>query len=102
MVCTPMAPRANAIRFAVDPRDVPPVKAARRLHLTLAEFEEMLPQLLARGFPRPDITTGMYDLKAIDAWQDARSGLAPTLTEAAPLRNAAEVYKERSQRLANG
>jgi hypothetical protein len=97
-----MPPRPNSIRFPVDPRDVPPEKAARRLHLTLAEFDSKLPELLARGFPRPDPTTGMYDLVAIDAWQDARSGLASRLTEQAPLRNAADVVRERSQRLANG
>src|SRR5690606_9130818 len=46
--------RGNAavtIRFQVDPRDVPPEKAARRLGLTLERFEDLLPRLLARGFP---------------------------------------------------
>jgi hypothetical protein len=81
---------------------VPPAKAARRLHLTLVAFNEVLPQLYARGFPRPDPTTGMFDLKAIDAWQDARSGLSPALTVDAAPRNAAMVFKERVERLANG
>lgn len=66
------------IRSQVQPRDVPPVKAARRLHLTLAEFERLLPRLLKRGFPPPDPDTGNFDLKAIDAWMDARSGLVVT------------------------
>jgi hypothetical protein len=97
-----MPPRPNSIRFAVEPRDVPPEKAARKLHLTLAEFNEVLPELYARGFPRKDPTTGMFDLKAIDAWQDARSGLSPALTEQPLLRNAADVFEERARRLANG
>ncbi|MCS0497917.1 hypothetical protein NVS89_22760 [Ancylobacter sp. MQZ15Z-1] len=59
----------------MDPRDVPAEKAARRLHLTLAEFEAKLLSLQDRGFPRADPTTGMFDLKAIDAWMDRRSGL---------------------------
>lgn len=60
------------LRFSVDPRDVPAEKAARRLHLTLAEFEKVLPALYGRGFPRPDPTTGMYDLDAIDEWRRRR------------------------------
>ena len=62
----------QAIRFAVDPRDVPTVKAARRLHLTEAQFLKIIERLIARGFPRPDSTTGMYDLRAIDHWMDRR------------------------------
>lgn len=41
---------ARRIRFPVEPRDVPPEKAARRLHVTLAEFTVMLPALMDRGF----------------------------------------------------
>lgn len=44
---------SDRLRFRVDPRDVPAEKAGRRLHLTLAEFEAKLPELLARGFPLP-------------------------------------------------
>jgi len=67
-----IAPRAAAIRFPVEPRDVPAQKAARRLHLTEDQFELKLPDLLARGFPPADPTTGMFDLDAIDAWRAAR------------------------------
>src|SRR5271166_2619549 len=67
--------KASSVRFAVEPRDVPPEKAARRLHLTLTEFMAKVPQLLERGFPQSDPTTGMFDLKAIDKWMDRRSGL---------------------------
>ena len=35
-------PRQAEIRYRVDPRDVPPEKAARRLHLTLARFNEFM------------------------------------------------------------
>jgi hypothetical protein len=56
----------------VEPRDIPAEKAARRLHLTAAQFAEMLPQLFARGFPKPDPTTGMFDLEAIDEWRRRR------------------------------
>jgi hypothetical protein len=90
-------PRAPNIRFRVDPRDVPGEKAARRLHLTVADFELKLPQLLERGFPPPDVTTGMFDLSAIDEWMTSRHNPMPTpelIAEARP-RNAAEVFTER-------
>jgi hypothetical protein len=64
--------KANSIRFAVEPRDVPVQKAARRLHLTEAEFLANLDELQARGFPQPDPTTGMFDLKKVDEWMDKR------------------------------
>jgi hypothetical protein len=93
---------ASSIRHAVSPRDVPPEKAARRLHLTLAQFQVALPELQARGFPKPDPTTGMYDLVAIDRWMDARSGLGPGLTAGTTPRNAHEVFSAREARLLNG
>ncbi|MBK5958567.1 hypothetical protein CCR97_10150 [Rhodoplanes elegans] len=60
------------MRFRVDPRDVPPEVAARRLGVTAERFAAMLPSLIARGFPRPDPDTGNLDLTAIDRWCDAR------------------------------
>jgi hypothetical protein len=63
---------AAKIRFRVEPLDVPPVKAARRLHLTLEQFHEKLPELCSRGFPSPDPTTGNYYLPAIDRWMAER------------------------------
>jgi hypothetical protein len=57
------------MRFRVEPRDIPPEVAARRLGLTSVQFQERLPQLLARGFPPPDETTGNYCLEAVDAWR---------------------------------
>ncbi|WP_237480771.1 hypothetical protein [Lichenibacterium dinghuense] len=70
------APQTTAVRFRVDPRDVPPVKAARLLGLTLPSFEDVLPRLRERGFPVPDPDTGHFDVKAIEDWMDRRSGLA--------------------------
>jgi hypothetical protein len=60
------------MRFRVEPRDVPPEMAARRLGKNVAEFKTVLPNLIARGFPRPDPDTGNFDLHAIDRWCDAR------------------------------
>jgi hypothetical protein len=60
------------IRYRVDPGDVPPEKAALRLGLRLDQFNEMLPRLLARGFPSADPDTGFFDLDAIDAWRRSR------------------------------
>jgi hypothetical protein len=85
----------SRIRFAVDPGDVPPEKAARRLHLTFDEFQEKLPALLQRGFPPPDATTGMFDLDAIDAWRRARFPRLFRLTESGDARNSREVARAR-------
>ena len=92
-----MQPRSATIRFRVDPRDVPAEKAARRLHLTPGEFAAKLPELLRRGFPAPDPTTGMFDLAAIDQWMTARHGPV-ALTAESKLRNAQEVLGERRAR----
>src|SRR5262245_10001186 len=83
------------MRFRIEPRDVPPEVAARRLGKTFAEFGAALPDLIARGFPQPDPTTGNFDLAAIDRWCDARhphlfAGAAPMQA-----RDAAKVAKER-------
>lgn len=77
-----MSPIPSDIRYRVDPGDVPADKAARRLHLTPARFAELLPDLLARGFPPADPTTGMYDLDAIDLWRSTRHRKASGLTAA--------------------
>jgi hypothetical protein len=60
------------------------------MHLTLAEFEAKKEQLFARGFPRPDATTGMYDLTEIDRWRAQRH-----LTNASTARDASESFGER-------
>jgi hypothetical protein len=91
--------RSTSIRFRVDPRDVPAEKAARRLHLTPADFQVKLPELVARGFPRADPTTGMFDLTAIDEWMTARhSARACALTAEPKPRDAKEVFGDRRGR----
>ena len=83
------------MRVRIEPRDVPLEVAARRLGKTRAELEAVLPDLLARGFPQADPTTGNFDLAAIDRWCDGRhphlfGGAAVMLA-----RDAAMVAKER-------
>jgi hypothetical protein len=84
----------------VEPRDVPPELAARRLGIELAAFNGNLSALLARGFPEPDATTGNFDLKAIEVWMDRRSGIAPTPVPAA--KDATAVVPGRLGRLVDG
>lgn len=96
-------PRGNAIRYTVDPRDIPPEKVARLLHQTPDEFEARKAALFDRGFPQPDPTTGMYDMVAINAWMDQRHRLTSgASTERQTARNTAEVAAERQRRLLNG
>ena len=70
-----MKPAAGNIRYPVEPKDIPPAKAARRLHLSIDEFRAKLPELLKRGFPPADPTTGMFFLPAIDKWMERRHEL---------------------------
>ncbi len=88
-------PRPSAVRYRVEPLDVPPSKAARRLHLTLDEFRQKLAALEARGFPHPDPTTGNYYLPAIDQWMASRTGL----TAATRSPNDEDLISERIARL---
>src|SRR5215469_1312724 len=41
--------------------------------LSLDAFRDALPELVARGFPQADETTGNFDLDAIDAWRRNRN-----------------------------
>jgi hypothetical protein len=91
------APKANSVRFAVEPRDVPPEKVARRLHLTPSEFDALLPALRARRFPNPDPTTGYYDLKKVDAWMDARD-----LGANSGARDARDGFRDRIAKVTHG
>ena len=92
-----------SIRFPVDPRDVPAEKIARRLGLLLHEFVAYLPGLRDRGFPPPDPTTGMYDMKAVEAWMDRRHPLTGgSLTEQCVPSDAAAVSAWRQKELLNG
>jgi hypothetical protein len=60
------------MRFRIEPGDVPAEMAARRLGLSLEQFEKMLPALLQRGFPPPDPTTDNFCLEAVDQWRIRR------------------------------
>jgi len=97
-------PTPAEVRFRVDPADVPPEKAARRMHLTIERFKELLPKLLARGFPAADPDTGNYDLDAIDAWRRSRYPqlFSNRLTLAPTARNARDVVAERVARIRGG
>ena len=92
---------SSHLRHRVDPRDVPAAKAARRLGLTLAQFDLVKPDLFARGFPMPDPTTGLFDLKAIEHWMNSRSKLGNHLTGPTLPRNAEEVFGDMARRLLN-
>jgi hypothetical protein len=87
-----------SVRYHVTPRDAPAAVAARVLGLTESQFAEKLSELLARGFPKPDETTGLYDLDAIDVWRRRRH---PQLFLTAPeqARDARAVFSERLARL---
>jgi hypothetical protein len=90
------------MRFHIEPRDVPLEVAARRLGKTRADFETMLPDLLARGFPQPDPTTGNFDLPAIDRWCDARHPHLFGAGAAMQARDAGTVAKERIAAMRRG
>ena len=61
------------MRYHVEPGDVPPKEAAKRLGIALENFTARLPNLIARGFPKPDPDTGNFDMDAIDAWRRSRN-----------------------------
>jgi hypothetical protein len=92
----------SKLRFHVKPGDVPPSVAARRLGMTLSEFERKLPELLSRrpAFPAADPTTGNYDLDAIDAWRKARHpGL---LGDPAPQQAPSTLTRDRLRLMGGG
>lgn len=90
--------RPPAYRHRVVPRDVPPDVAAKRLGLTLVQFEEALPALLDRGFPPADCTTHLYDLVRVDQWMDERHGTGA----GRPLRQAGDVFQGRMRQMLDG
>ena len=90
------------MRFRIEPRDVPPEAAARRLGKTFAEFNAALPDLLARGFPQADPTTGNFDLAAINQWCDARHPHLFGGAAAMQARDAKDVVQDRLAKLKAG
>lgn len=59
-------------RLRIAPGDVPVVAAAQRMGMTAEAFSAALPNLIARGFPKPDPDTKNFDLDAIDAGRRSR------------------------------
>lgn len=82
--------------FKIQPGDIPAYAAAKRMGLSETCFLVALPDLIARGFPKPDITTGLFDLTAIDEWRAARHR-GETKTRALDAR---DVLQSRLPRLA--
>ena len=76
--------------------------AARRLGLTLAQFEVVRARLEARGFPKPDPDTGHYDLAAVDRWCDARNPQLFGLTAIPTARDARTFCGDRLARFSGG
>jgi hypothetical protein len=70
---------------------LPPTKVARWLFLSIDGFNEALPALLKEGFPKACPVTGHYDMRALEAWQDKRSGLVGGL----PVEDRTAVMRER-------
>ena len=81
----------------VEQRDVPAIGAARRLGLSLDQFNTCKFGLFDRGFPKPDPTTGNYDLDAIDQWRKLRHpqlfAVSAPLTPANRPRDAREKFR---------
>jgi len=88
-------------RFKIVPRDVAASAIARLLGVSEAGFVDCLPNLLARSFPDPDATTGNCDLKAVENWQDRRSGLAGKIV-ANFAKDASSVVENRLKAMRNG
>jgi len=89
-------------RFHIEARDVPSNEAARRLGVSLEQFQELLPRLCSRGFPGPDPDTGNFDLAAIDRWCDARHLHLFGAGAQMQARDAKEVAKNRIAAMRRG
>ena len=94
-------PPAMTMCFKIVPRDVPASAVSRPLGISEAHFANCLADLLARGFPGPGATTGNFDLKAVEAWQDRRSGLSGAIV-AGMAKDAGAVVAERLAAMRNG
>jgi len=96
------AGRGRMMGLRVDPRDVPAEMAARRLGISLTDFNTALPNLLARGFPAADPDTGNFDTQAIDKWCDARHAHLFGVGTDMRARDAATVARDRIAQLRRG
>jgi len=90
------------MRYRIESRDVPPEEAARRLGIKPNIFADKLPNLFARGFPRPDPDTGNYDLQAIDRWMDSRNPHLFGVAAEMGARDARTVVGDRIRRMRAG
>jgi hypothetical protein len=90
------------MRYRIESRDVPPEEAARRLGINANIFADKLPNLFARGFPRPDPDTGNFDLQAIDRWMDSRNPHLFGVGAEMGARDARTVVGDRIQRMRAG
>jgi hypothetical protein len=94
------------IRHRRETGDVPPVVAAHHMGCaSVKEFEAKLPELLERGFPPADATTGNFDLDAIRQWRRLRHPQLFTLDRlpAGPkARDAKDVVRQRLTGIGGG
>jgi hypothetical protein len=94
------------VRHLTRPRRIPErgdVAAglvAELLGLSPSDFEARRPLLHDRGFPKPDPTTGLYCVEAVDRWRLRRHPhLFPELTAVSAAAQAGAVFDERLRRL---
>lgn len=55
------------------PADITLSEAARRLGLKPPAFRDIVADLYADGFPRPDKRTGRFDPEAVERWRRQRN-----------------------------
>ena len=89
-------------RFRIQPGDVPLASAAERMGMAVDAFQAALPRLHARGFPKPDIDTGNYDLDAIDVWRRSRHHHLFSSQGELGARDASDVVHDRIAALRGG
>ena len=77
-------------------------EARSYVNKTFAEFNAALPDLVVRGFPQADPTTGNFDLAAIDRWCDARHPHLFGSGAAMQARDAKDVVQDRLAKLKGG
>jgi hypothetical protein len=79
--------------------DIPAAAVAELLGLSVSDFHTKLEQLQERGFPRADLTTGLYCIEAVDRWRLRRHPtLFPELTTAPAAAHAGAVFEQRIRR----
>jgi hypothetical protein len=67
--------------------------------LECADFQRVLPNLIARGFPPPDADTGNFDLVAVDRWCNARHPHLFGENAVMQARDARTVAKDRIEKM---